>query len=370
MYELTNAQRPCFGLKPVEPHWIPMELKPSPYHNFTTVAYRDGLTLRKLILSGQDRYTETELNEQLSGDLKYLLPKTGRGKPVLLTAASLEKRGGTGMCLACAFSRSPTIDLYHHESQCCWYDSIYEGTSISSPETFADWVAQWCAETTREDLETIAAFAQRKRVHVKYREGDVFRFKLNRRLYGYGRIVLDYELMRKRKEPMHDVLMGKSLDCAVYHIVTGRDDVTLEELQNLPCLPSTHMMDNRLYYGDFVIIGNIPLREKEDWPIMYSQSLNVRENALHLQCGRLHRCLPDTKELFGWRQFSMSATKFYLHHKLLPMLLACIEAGNNDPYWNRQRSRFDCDLRSPRHRAELEQVCEQFGLKPEELLTP
>lgn len=370
MYELTNAQRPCFGLKPVEPHWIPMVLKPSPYHNHTTVAYRDGLTLRKVIYSGKNHYTETELNEQLSEDLKYLLPKTGRGKPVLLTAASLEKRGGTGMCLACAFSRSPTIDLYHQESQCSWYDSVYEGTSISSPETFASWVEQWCAETTQEDLEAIAAFTQRKRVHVKYREGDVFRFKLSRRLYGYGRIVLDYGLMRKRKESMHDVLMGKSLDCAVYHIVTDRDDVTVEELRNLPCLPSTHIMDNRLYYGDFAIIGNIPLREKEDWPIMYSDSIHVREKAVHLQCGRLHRCLPDTKALFGWHQFSQGSTKFYLHYRMLPTLRECIEAGSNAPYWDKTTAVFDCDLRNPRYRAELEQVCEQFGLKPEDLLAP
>ena len=368
MFELTNDQRPCFGLRPVEPHWIPMVLKPSPYHSFTTVAYRDGLTLRKVIHSGPDRYTETEQNEQLSEDLKYLLPKTGRGKPVLLTAAALEKRSGTGMCLTCAFSRSPVIDLYHNESQCGWYSSICEGTSISSPETFAAWVEQWCAETTREDLDAIAAFARRKRIHVKYREGDVFRFKLNRRLYGYGRIVLDYGLMRRRKEPMHDVLMGKSLACTVYHIVTERADVTVGELEQLPSLPSTHIMDNHLYYGEFTIIGQLPLREKEDWPILYSKSLNALENVLHLQCGRLYRCLPDTNELFGWRQFAMNSTKFYLHYRLLPLLRACIEAGSNQPYWDKQPPVFGCDLRNPRHRPELEQVCAQFGLSPEDLL--
>ena len=30
MFELTNEQRPCFGLKPVEPDWVPMVLKASP----------------------------------------------------------------------------------------------------------------------------------------------------------------------------------------------------------------------------------------------------------------------------------------------------------------------------------------------------
>ena len=367
MYELTNDQRLCFGLKPVEPDWVPMILKPSPYHKHTTVVYRDGLTLRKYIASGPDRYVESELQEQLSEDLKYLLPKTGKGKPVLLTAAALEKRGGTMMCLQFIASGS-YIDLFHHESQRCWYDNSYEDISPKTIDDFAAWVEDWCADTTPEDLDAVASFARSKRVHVKYREGDVFRFKLSRRLYGYGRILLDYGLMRKRKEPMFDVLAGKSLACAVYHIVTERDDVTVEELKKLPCLPSTHIMDNRLYYGDFVIIGNVPLREREDWPILYSASFNAREKTVHLQCGRLHRCLPDTKELFGWRQFAQASTSFHLHYRMLPILRACIEAGDNGPYWAGKNPRHDCDLRDPRFRGELEQVCAQMGVEIDKLL--
>lgn len=37
----------------------------------------------------------------------------------------------------------------------------------------------------------------------------------------------------------------------------------------LPCLPSGHISDNRLFYGDYEIIGHIPIGEKEDYPIMY-----------------------------------------------------------------------------------------------------
>lgn len=369
MYELTNAQRPCFGLKPVDPGWVPMVLKASPYHTHTTVAYRDGLTLRKYIASGPEQYVESELNEQLSEDLKYLLPRTGKGKPVPLTAAALEKRGGTLMCLQFT-ARGSYIDLFHHESQKCWYDNSYEDISPKTIGDFAAWVDRWCADTTPEDLDAVAAFARSKRVHVKYKEGDVFRFKLSRRLYGYGRILLDYGLMRKRGEPMFDVLAGKSLACAVYHIATERDDVTVQELEKLPCLPSSHMMDNRLYYGDFVIIGNLPLREKEDWPILYSDSFNARETAVKLQCGRLYRCLPDVKALFRWRQFAQSSTKFHLHYRMLPTLLKCMEAGDNGPYWAGKNPGHDCDLRDPRFRRELEQVCAQMDLSPEELLAP
>lgn len=367
MFELTNEQRPCFGLKPVEPDWVPMVLKASPYHSHTTIAYRDGQTLRKYVASGPNQYVETELHEQLSEDLKYLLPKTSRGKPTLLTAASMEKRGGTGMCLNCTFYRSTYLDLFHHESQNCWYDNRYEVIPLKSIDDFASWVRDWCADTTQEDLDAIAAFAQSKRTHVKFREGDVFRFRINRRLYGYGRILLDYAQMRKRKEPMFDILPGKPTACAVYHLATERRDVTLEELQKLPSLPSVHMMDNRLYYGDFVIIGNLPLREKEDWPILYGGSNDIRSRDVHLQCGHQYRKLPNQSSLFPHDPFKFGSIGFDLRFKL-PVLLDCIEAGNNDPYWAAQHPNHNRDLRNPQYRAELEKVCAQIGVTTEDLL--
>ena len=364
MYELTNAQRACFGLRPVEPGWVPMTLKPSPYYPHTTIAYREGLTLRKVVYSGSERYIETELNEQLSEDMKYLLPKTGRGKPVLLTAASLEKRGGIGMCLW--WTRSPmNLRLWHQESQHVWYDGEYKEAYFQTITEFTDWVDRWCADTTQKDLDDIAALAQSKRVHIKYREGDVFRFPLTRRLWGYGRILLDYRLMKKRKEPMISTFLSGSLECAVYHIATERDDVTAEELQKLPCLPTCHMTDNRIYYGDFEIIGHIPIRDKEDWPVMYDH--RYRENEAVLQWGRQCRVLPDTAPVVT--NFDNIYSSPWLDVSL-PILLACIEAGNNGPYWAAKPPYYRRDLRDPRHRAALEKVCAQFGLDPDDLPAP
>lgn len=100
MFELTNEQRKCFGLRPVEAHWVRLEPKPSPYDQHTTVAYLDGRVIRKYIATGAQRYCEYELCQPLSEDGKYLLPKTEKERPVLFTAASLEKRTGIGMCLS------------------------------------------------------------------------------------------------------------------------------------------------------------------------------------------------------------------------------------------------------------------------------
>lgn len=367
MYKLTNGQRRCFALLPVDPSWEPMELKPSPYDRHTTVAYLDGTLLRKVILSGEKQYVEYEICEKLSDDRKYLLPKTPKGKPVLLSAATLTKRTGIGMCLTWSQNNGHTyIDLYNHRSQKSYYSNAYEDTRSCAENEFDAWVARWCTETTDGDLTDLTRFAAEPRQHVKFREGDVFRFRINRRLYGYGRILLDYALMRKQKIPFWDILMGKPLACSVYHIVTERTDVTVEELRSLRTLPSVHIMDNKLFYGEFEIIGNIPIGAQEDYPIMYGNSIDARYRAVLLQCGKLYRRDDSGKALF--RSFSHHGISFHLRFKL-DVLLACIAAESNEPYWiQTDRQLFSQDLRNPKYRTELEQVCKQFDLDPSVLI--
>ena len=368
MFELTNEQRKCFGLQPVEDHWVRLEPKPSPYFPHTTLAYLDGNVIRKYIATGENQYCEYELCQPLSEDGKYLLPKTEKGKPVLLTAASLEKRTGIGMCLSYLQHTNghSHIDLYSHDTQKCYYSSHSEPVPTESIQDFQKWVLKWCEETTEADLADVAAFAAEPRQHVKFREGDVFRFKLNRRLYGYGRILLDYALMRKKREPFWDILAGKPLACSVYHIATERTNVTVEELFHLPSLPSHHMMDNKLFYGEYEIIGNIPIGEHEDYPIMYGSSCDARYRAELLQCGKLYRKVMDKDALFG--NFRMGGIGFDLDVKL-HILQQCIQEDSNAPYWDAQvHNLSNNDLRNPKYRRELEQVCKQFDMVPSELL--
>ena len=367
MHELTNTQRNCFALLPVDPNWERIALKPSPYDRHTTVAYLDGTLLRKVILIGEDLYCEYEVFEELSADRKYLLPKTPKGKPVLLSAATLTKRTMLGMSLSWSRNNGHTyIDLYNRSSQKGYYSYDYEDTRSCAENEFDVWVARWCAETSDDDRIELARFAAEPRQHVRFREGDIFRFRINRRLYGYGRILLDYALMRKQKIPFWDILMGKPLACSVYHIVTERTDVTVEELRGLRSLPSVHIMDNKLFYGEFEIIGNIPIGDYEDYPIMYGNSNDARYRAVLLQWGRLYRRDDNGTALF--RSISHHGISFHLRFKL-DVLLSCIAAGSNEPYWiQTDRQLFSQDLRNPKYRAELEQVCRQFELDPSALI--
>ena len=193
MFELTNEQRMCFGLTTVQPHWQRIEAKASPYDDFKTYLYLDGNCVVKGVMVGSERYCEFGLNEALSEDGLYLLPKTAKGKPVKLSASTIAKRKSVGMCI---LYRRDSLTLVNANTDRAYFTNSYVNLQLRELPDFIVWAEQWCAETNEEDLVDIAAFANEKRKRVKYIEGDVFRYKIDRRHYGYGRILLDYNKLR------------------------------------------------------------------------------------------------------------------------------------------------------------------------------
>lgn len=357
MFLLTNEQRECFALNPIQDHWECIEAKTSPYDGFKTYLYLDGDTIVKCILSGKTHYHEYELYEKVSQDRKYLLPKTSKGKPMLLSSYSVLKRTGTGMALSC---KDAYVCLWNDRNECDYYSNRYLNDGVCDLNSFSKWVEEWCSETTDADKADIICFSQQPRKHIRYREGDVFRFKIDRRLYGYGRILLDYDKMRKEKQPFWDILMSKPLVCSVYHIVTARDDVSVDELKSLKSLPSNVISDNSLYYGEFEIIGNIPISNDEDYPIMYGNSIHFGEKAVCYQCGKVYRKLENRQQIYGG--FKNNGVGFSLNFTL-DILRSCIEENSNEPYWERYYQHFvNSDLRNPKYAEKLEKIRKQFGL--------
>lgn len=367
MFELTNEQRKYFGLQPILDGWARIETINSPLW-CTTVAYIDGTVIRKYIETGDTTYTEYELCEQLSDDLHNLQPKTAKGKPVLLSSANLRKRSGFGMCLSYSHHQylnncASHIDLYSLTSQKIYYSSEYDPVFVRNIGEFERWINAWCAESTQDDLDDISRFAQLPREHIKYREGDVFRFKINRRLYGYGRMLVDYGRMRKTKTPFWDLFCAIPLVCSAYHIATEKKDVPVTELAKLNSLPSVPMMDNHLFYGTYEIIGHIPIGEVEDYPMLYGYSTKATEKAVLFQWGKLYRREENGTALFlnNFRDMSIG---FGLRFDLA-VLRSCIAEGSNEPYWNQNRYHIDKDLRNPKFHAEREQILRHFGLYPD-----
>ncbi len=370
LFELNNSQRACLGLAPVEAHWELMQLTPGPYDKDVTFAYAEDNRICKLIRVSEESYQEYAMNETLSEDRKYILPKTAKGKPVKTTAATLSKKTPVGMAFSWA---RDYISIYNNSSQQGYYRSSVDqpALSLKSMPEFLAWLDKWCAETTEDDLADVAAFASRERVHREFREGDFFRFRLDRHRWGYGRILLDFAAMRKKKIEFWDIFFGKPLVISVYRIMTDRPLDDVEKLAGLPTLPSQFIMDNVFYYGEAEIIGNKPLTpEEEDFPINYGKSKDSREKVLYLQCGRLYRKIeggeppvfPENRGALSLFDFSFGGIGWNIDVRI-PVLEACIREGSNRPFWEQPRwAANQYDLRNPKLKAEREAVFEQFGL--------
>lgn len=357
-FQLTNQQRKCFGISLIEPEWECIKLIKSPYDCYDSYAYLEGNTIRKLIQTGEQHYEERTLSETVSDDKIYLLPKTVKGKPVKLSSSTLDKRTPVGMVIAYA---NKYFSIYNATSGQGYYRSTTEELAPGNITEFQSWVGAWCAQTGEKELQDIQAFAAKGRVHQKYAEGDFFRFRIKRNLWGYGRILLNYDAMRKKKVAFWDILAGKPLVVAVYHLVTEEPISDIHLLAGVKMIPSQVIMDNIFFYSEAEIIGNRPIQPfEEDYPIHYGKSIRIGENTLNLQCGRLFKKLNHASELFR-QSFHNNGIGFYFR-VTLPVLLACIREQSNQPYWDWEKWDIDKDLRNPNLQQERKQIFAQFGL--------
>lgn len=364
MFELTNEQRKCFALQPVDPSWERIEIKPSPYDRHKTYAYLDGRRIVKGVevcqIPGSESYFEYSLDETISDDGAMLLPKTAKGKPCLLSSSNLAKRTKRGMALLYG---SKNLSILSFDTDQYFYRSYYEDLQINSFDEFVNWIDAWCEGTGENELRDIIAFSERKKVHQKFREGDFFRYRINRHLFGYGRIIMDVNKLRKDGVKFWDIFMGKPLYVAIYHIVTEDQRLTPEQLVDLKRLPSHMIMDNIFYYGECEIIGNLALRDEEkDYPIHYGQSIDARDpNKVCYQRGTVYKTFlpllaPTPKYHFNAVGFSLDVR--------LELLRKCIEVGSNDPYWDMAPIGWvDCDLRNPKSADALKRINKFVGVK-------
>ena len=366
MFELTNEQRKYFAIPPVEDSWEKVEVAPSPYDRYYTYAYLDGQKVRKIIKvydeqseQGMDMYGEYTVDEVLSEDRTMLLPKTSKGKPQKFTAANLDKRTKRGMSIAFG---SGCVNLSNYTSEKSYYYSSIEDIRINTLKEFREWIQKWCEESTAEDIADITAFSLEPRVHQKYREGDYFRFRIGRRLFGYGRILLDYSKLRKQKIPFWDIFMGPPLCIAIYRIVTENPNLTPADLDGIGMLPSQMIMDNVFYYGECPIIGNAPLSPDEDnFPIHFGNTIDRTERGVRYQYGKTFIAIDDIDD--PYKGFYRNSGIGWTFDVTLPILNACIAQKSNDPYWEmRPQAVTRHDLRNPKNAEVLRAVQRIVGL--------
>ncbi|MDR1284807.1 MAG: immunity 26/phosphotriesterase HocA family protein [Campylobacteraceae bacterium] len=341
LFELTNEQRKYLGLALVEENWELMKLN-------DMYLYFDGDTIRKRIWVSSDRYHEQELCEQTTENRTVLLPKTAKGKPKKLNFTATQSFSPFGVYFS--FSKD-FLCIANYTTQTTYFHEHFG--SEKNIDDLKMWLEQWIADSANNDLQEIEAFKTAKRQHCKFEEGDFFTFKIGRRRWGFGRILIDVSKRRKTEEFKRQKnyglanLMGKPLIVKVYHKISDTINIDLDELAKCMALPSQAIMDNEFYYGENKIIGhkNLTVDDYGDMLISYGRSINHNDKKIvYLQYGLIYKELDisrfdkhlkiENKNLrsgYDENPYRNESIGFGLR---IDNLQQCIEAKSNLPLWN------------------------------------
>lgn len=365
IFELNNEQRKYLGLNPVEEHWELVKFDDNIYHYF-----EDDI-IKKEITVSENYYHESELNEKTTENRTMILPKTKRGKIKKFNYTAVQSFSPFGTYFT--FSTNQVI-IANYTTQRTYYSESFTESENITIDDLKKWLNKWIEETTEEDLKEIEEFKNTKRKHCKFKEGDFFAFKLSRREWGFGRILLDVaklhkdENFKKNKNYGLAHLMGKPLIIKVYHKICETRNIDLEELSKCRALPSQAVMDNIFYYGEAVILGNLPLSpEENDMFISVSESISATDpDIAYLQYGLIYKEIPLSdylkliKELnIGPQTLRREGIGFVIDTYKLK---ECIKAKSNSPFWEKYNKKNVPDLKNPDHIELKRKVFKAFGL--------
>jgi hypothetical protein len=250
-YDLTNEHRKYLGLTPIMKNWERVLLKGDTYRPDSFLFF-DGDTIKKHIVSTEDKYYECEYNELTSKDRNILLPKTAKGKEQKLTAATLEKRQPAGIYFS-VNKFGATLLIGNYNTQTTFYSNSWEKNNFNEIRNISELINDFIQESSTNHLKEIEEFIKAKRKNIKFRSGDYFCFKLNRTQFGFGRVLLDIYKIRKKglikKEHGLNLLMGRPILIEIYAYSSPTKNIDISLLENISRLPSDYIMDNVLFYG-------------------------------------------------------------------------------------------------------------------------
>lgn len=371
MYELTNDQRKYFGLEPIDSDWDRVILK-GDRHRPESVLYFEGDTIRRHIISTEKEYKEAHYNEQ-TRNREVLLPKTSRGKEQKLNASTFEKRTPIGVYLSVYEYGSLIIGSL--ASQTDFYDRLWE-YPVQKGFKLPDLIDEFIQNSPENHFEEIEKFKQLKRQNLKFKKGDYFCFKLNRTEFGFGRILLDIEKLRKSKTlpESHKLfwLMGKPVLVQLFVFASTDKNVSIEVLKNQRVLPTSVMMDNAFFYGEYEIFAHETIPDEVyDFPVSFYYSstncnapgistlqwglihLEMKSNVFNQQASsELRQTLKENELKHNAIGFSPAYSNFQINNALKG-----IDIDQNNWQWKQ-------DLRNPKWEKVKNELFTIFGLEP------
>lgn len=380
-FELSNSQRKYFGLDPIKKQWDKVALK-GDNQRPNSIIYFENNIIKRQIISTEDTYYECHYDEQTK-DRISLLPKTSKGKEKKLTAAVLHQRQPNGVYLN--VTNKAALLIGNYTTQTTFYSSRWDTSEFTETKSISETIDTFIKQSPDNHLNLIDEFKNAKRKNIRIKTGDYFCFKLSRTKYGFGRVLLEINKLRKKQliseEHGLNLLMGTPVFVQLFVYSSDKKTVDISQLDNSPKLPTDVMMDNLLLYGEYEIIGHREINEEDiDFPISYGRSIDAQRQVVFLQWGLIHKELPiqqfnkfiigenpfvreDSYSRKVQNPFGFYSLGFRPHYGIRDIILATENKGIFD-FNGRQNFKAEFDLRNPKHKATKQEILKTFGLDP------
>lgn len=290
-YILTNSERKYFGLNPIEESWERVDIKE------TYTVYFDGDCIRKTIsFSDADNRIDYQEKDTLihTKNRQIVLPRTDKGKEKKLNYSSVSTINPSG----CVFSMNLMFDFYGTK----YSSNVRARNNINSLElpinadnnlaTIKDyklWLKKYIESCPKDYFEKVDKMRNNPHKTVKYYNGDIFRFEIDREYYGFGLIMGQIQKIKKDKiiNDRHAFYstMTVPLIVRLYKFKTKDKDLAIANITKNKLLDPIIMSDNGVIWGSYDIVGNKELTENDiEFPFHIGESLE-KQNYIRLCWG-------------------------------------------------------------------------------------
>jgi hypothetical protein len=253
-FELTDQERPYFGLNPVDPSWVPLPLEGA-------TAWFDGPLLRKVVTpfyhDSTPGYTERDVSIGTTHQRTQVAPVRAGAKAKKLTLRSALDRKPEGFVFRADLSKQGKLWVAHDRT----HHLLVEATGATTAAALRAWVSSYVASRGPGHLAEVAALTSAAPARIRARAGDLFTVKLPGGGFGYGQVVLDTAVLRRRVAVPST--MVSSMGGLLVNVFRHRGAMPQERIGTLReagTFPSFLMSDWNLRHGQYPIFGRERIR--------------------------------------------------------------------------------------------------------------
>ena len=270
---LNNSQRPYFGLDPIDPAWDAAEIKPG------VIVFFDGDVIKKVILhvERRDHIEHREFDTAISTrNRQAILPKTDKGKEKKLNFSSVSTSTPSGCTFSLLFGSFCSLGVGNQQNAISL--PLPGEHKFTKLEDFQQWRDAYIADSPPSHFAKVERMRNTPHRTIKYFNGDIFRFEIDREHYGFGLIIGQIRKMQKdgmipKRHALNDTMCVPLL-IRLYRVKTKDCDIPTEQIVSMPLLPAGIMADDCVLWGGIDIVGSKQLNADDiDFPIQVGRAL-------------------------------------------------------------------------------------------------